>query len=776
MIELPHVAGLKQIHPFETTPTSMMISSKNEVMFFYSGFQYFNVFSIEPFQEKIRFFTSTSMDSTCIDVRYMDATDSFTITQLNTNSKQYNILYVTNWRNGTKSAFLPKLPYVPANWEFMEPFANNLSAYLIGQFQSDVEPIVEISGNSTILCTSSTFLIWDFEDRPVFRCAVLMPRFDRRPLFCFQGNTIALSVSDRIFIIRLEQDSRNSNTTPFTPGTKCFELGERLDIDFGLTDEGANALFLVRSLPNKKYIAKTVFNICLPAELISVKALSEKSFVFLTKHPVIQTENPVILLTQRDDKFILEQFTEPCPCTSIDANRDFVVLSGESNVRFIPNPERNNEHFDEGIVTALDESRFFGLKCVCTNNDYCALLSCTNDKSDQKSDIRILKFDDPIAVGLAALKSPQLKDKKAAIRLMGAAAPEFARAALDIGNQLLAAKDRNVEAVRYLVTSFNVKDALSKEERSSVISSIKKLPSNSTARREFLRFAKFNPSEIDDEICKMLQEDSYSLFARKLMEAGKFDINVDERICPEAELYNAVSLSLKNQHEKAKNSLVKIAKSDNLKNLPDLILEQISKDIPPPIIVMMGRTDLECDSWSKDEIICSSKFYNDDLDFCINYVIEKDDSERWHYNEWPKKPLLCQWAGDIKSQFISGCAVHKEIHLSNEKYSWAVDAVNFAKKKQFGEGLKVISPNANKLNYIRMFAKTALDWTLVADQSNDQLIKEIALHEFILLSPRNEYSEALKKVSNSEISEIANKMREADNELLKALVILVDDK
>lgn len=763
MNELPHVVQNKHIHPFETSPTSMMMSSKNEVMFFYSDFQYISVYSIEPFAEVFRFFTSKSMSVTCTSVQYIDATDSFIITQFDQTPKIYQIVYVTKWRNNKKSDFTPQLPEAPANWEFKDPQQKTNVGFLIGQFKEDSNPVVEISGNSAMICTSSAALIWDFEEKPIFRCSILIPRFDRKPLFCFKGNTMSLAIADRIFLIRLENhdDFNSSQALPFTPGTKCFELGDKLDIDFGLTDEGANALFLVRSLPNHKWVAKTLFNTCLPGDILSIKALSEKSFIFLTKHAVI-------LLSQRGDKFIPEQFADPNECHSIAINKDFVILYGEKIVRFVPNPERNEEHIDEGLITALDESRFFGLKKVCTNDEFCALLSCIDEKDDQKADVRILKFEDPISVGLAALKSPELKDRKAAIRLMGAAAPEFARAAFSIGQQMLQAKERAVEAVRYLIASFNVPGALSKEERSNVINSIKKLPQSSTARRDFLRFAKFVASEIDEDIIKMMGEDSPCVLPRKMTEAGKFDFSVDEKSGWEAELHTAILSSLKGDRTKAAQLFSKCANINNLKIVPREIIEKISIDLPSQILVVMGFTNLKCEQWTNTELEAARKHFLGDFDGSIKDVSQDIKSNSWHYSQWPSNPLLCEWAGELRAQFVAGCAVKLEVN-SPDSLKWVSDSVKFAKEKNFGEGMKCLKSTASRLNYLRMFATNASDWVSILEQIQDENVREIAMHELQLLSPRIEFYDAIKKTTQQDIVDLSARLRQADNELLKAL-------
>ena len=227
-------------------PGTSCLTQKNEMMILYSQFFYITVNDLVPeFKEKCRIFWA---NTTCSDMHYMEENDAFILKQIDPGNQQFQIHYVPNWRNHKYPRIISDLPIVPQNWVFSEKLPQSkedqtkIPSYLLGCFEPDSEPFVQIYQKTVIIMTNTVAFIWDIPHSiPVFKLAVLLPQTTKIPLFSFSNNLLAVSLSNGCFVIKIEETNEEQNKEnaarqiqePFTPGTKCFELGEHLNIDCG---------------------------------------------------------------------------------------------------------------------------------------------------------------------------------------------------------------------------------------------------------------------------------------------------------------------------------------------------------------------------------------------------------------------------------------------------------------------------------------------------------------------------------------------------------------
>ena len=768
------VSGTKQIL---NGPTTSYLNKNNELFILYNQFFYILVNKIPESQEIYRIFWANTI---CTDMYYMESKDAFILKQVDPGNKQLQIHLILNWRDHKHPRIISDHPIVPKNWVFSEncldDFKNDtkIPSFLLGCFEPDSEPFVQIYKDTIIIVTNTVAFIWDLpKGIPIFRLAVLLPQTTKIPLFSFANDLLAISLSNGCFVIKIEETNEEQNREnaerqlqePFTPGTKCFELGEHLNIDCLLTNEGKNSLFLLRSLPGRTFIAKTVFNMCPPGEVRVISSLSDNTFVFLT------SLSTIVLTLKRTanerEVFLPSDFTKPMNATRLCFNKDFIILSNDKSVHYVPNPEKCGEHFDVGKVSELDATNFPQVNFVNCNNEYLTIISSPDPV--MKADLRILKFNDITNIGHAALKSKDLETRKAAIRLMGISSPAFANSALEIAKQILEGKKRSAatEAVPFLITAFNMTEKLTKQQRNEVIETVKKLAQE--PRKTFMRYANFEAAEIDDEILKYLGELPPSVYARKLIKSKKFDVKIDPKLSDESFFHQAICKSISGNSIEARQDFLKISNKKLLSYVTEETLQQISNDLPISLLIEIGRPDLETKQWMKEERYAAFEHYQGKISESVSRASSCNEVDKWHFEEWPSKPFLCKWAGpSLAKQFIAGCSINNNFTPPNDLIP-LYESVKLAKEKKYAEGLKKLPTDASPLNYLREFANTPTDWVYVLEQTEDQNIRKVAMHMLIKTSPSTEYREAIKKATHTDILDLAGSLQETDNELLKAL-------
>ena len=771
---LPGVVTLLSINQVEAKPKLVTISSDDRMIFVSETLGVVYFYKLPEFTEIKRIFIQKVV---CEDMKYIEETDALVLKNLDHNNKQRQVLYIPV-KNCTKASLISEIPINPVKWEFEEAVKENdknkLNSYLLGLFEPDSNPLIHVSGKTIVIVTKTVAFIWDIKDEiPVFRLSILLPQTTNHPFFGFCNDFFVISLSNGCFVVKLEETTEErikeleekQLNEPFTPGTKCFELGEHLNIDCLLTNEGKNSLFLIRTLPGRKFTAKSVFNTTIPGDVLSVVSLSDKTFMFLT------TLSTCILsrkITNEIDTFFLSGFTDPKGCTNIRYNNDFVVLYKNDTILYVPNPEKCGEHFDVGSVAALDEIHLADIGFVNCNNKYLTIVSQPNQEG--KTDIRILKFEDISKIGEAALKSKDISKKEAAIRLMGTSTPEFAESAFLVAKQLLEKRKKSragTEAVPFLITAFNMKGQLTDEQRAEVISIVKTI--GSEPRRTFMRYAHFENADIDNEIFKYLCELPINVAARKLIESEKFDVLLDSSTEKEVALHTAISKSLKGNHEEAKAEFAKCCDEKIMKLIPETTLSAIANDLPINIVIRIGRPDLECTIWNKQERVAAYNHLSGKIAESVQIVSSENGTDSWHFKDWPSKPTMCKWVGSkLAEQFVAGCAISHDFDPP-EGMCGIYDAVKLAQANEFGQGLQKLSGNASQLNYLREFCVTPASWIRVLEQTNDPSIRKVALHMLARCSPRMDYNEAIKTAYQKDVLELAGSLREADNELLMAL-------
>lgn len=766
--QLPSVKNQKSSIQF--CPKSVCLTS-SELLLLNPRLQYISVHSIDPFQETYRIFIKNE------DVEaiwYMACNDSILLQEKDQKTNKIKFELLINWRSKSKSkgdhncVFLPDEITCPKKWSFRKPKEDEFHVLLLGSFDADSNPTAQIHENSIIILSEAVALIWDIYEKPIFRIMLLLPLPVKRPSFSFFGDLLAIVINNNLFILKITNEKQVQESNPYIPGTKCFELVENeLVIDIGISQENNNFLFLERHLPEREVSVKIVFQLRPPSETIDVNFISKDTLIILTNDTVLCCKHRTVNGKEIFDPAVLMNLEN---ITNVLYNSSFLILYNKTNIDFLPNPNKSKLDLTFSELTNCDQVKMLNIKFVCVNENYCVVITTYEDSIPN---LYLLKFEDTEKIINVAINSPNLDAKRIGLYLMKESHPLFATATYSLATQLINTwkkdkKRRNstaLEAGSLFSYSFNT-GKLNQKQRKDALSIIMDLQPSS--RRVFFERALLKKEEITNEILKDILKFPPSVAVIKLLQAQKFDCDIKLSDSPESDLFKAIHSSIQNEHEKAKTLFSKLP--DNFISLiNDDLLSKISNDLSPITLIKIGKPELPNNEWELNERKAAYCFYNNKIKESIQ-IASFSIGSKWHFNQWPKVPCLCDWVeGDEILQFFACCVSEYDITEENipKMFESIIKGINFAKSKQYQLALDVLGDNIYPLKFLREFAKEPKDLVIAVQQLKDFEIKEAAFHFLISNSPKSDYYTAVNSYSSSsEFNNIFNQLKDADNKLI----------
>lgn len=803
MEQIPSPFLKPKLHAFNDVIVSAAISGDNE---FFLLKDYINIiygYRIDPFCEIYRIFTHSHKIQ---NIWYIKSHDAILFLNINEDSNQSEIHLLFNWRPVEKRSdigfsVVPENDIIPNKWHFPCPHQNQFEVFLLASFEKKENPTCEVYNNSILIISESTVIIWDLFDRPVLRTIILLPLpiQSQRPLFSFRGERLALVTKGILFILKISENAPPTTPPPFSTGANCLKLEEKmLFVDFGLSQEGQNMLFIERHLPERNISIQITFQLTVPGIPKGVKFLSDKLLLLINSEVILGCLRKV----SKNGREIYD------PAKLRDSNGDFnqiynqnfVILSNKEHIDIIPNPTKSNIDFSNGTVDAISTINLPNITNICMDEKRCIIITTTNQNKaniainssgnaskDRKEKIRSsnsseefyastlyhLEFEDVQKLSDAAIKAQSVEAKMIGIRLLDHNDPRFADTAYDIGFQLLE-KSRKAEAVPFLIESFNKG---SKEKRQAILDEIYKFDRRLQKHRLlFVEGAEFKGGEITDLVLQDIMKLDNRLAAIKLIQAHKFEGNIQISDSTEGTLFQAIKASMCENHEKAKELFLQIDES-LFATLDDIILQKISKDLKPAVLVRLRKPEFDSDEWSHDERYASFYFMDKMASKAIEYA-SGDDQTTWHFSEWPILPKLCKWVkGNEKVQFIACCVSMFNIsnipNQTNKTLSKLIDGINLAKNDQFKDAVDIFGDEIYPIHFLRYFANTSAKWVKILQQfPENEEIHQAATHFLINNSPKSEYYSAIDPIKDDpEFSDIFTKLKDDDISLIQLLSV-----
>lgn len=762
---MEEVAVVRQSHleNIDMCPQDAALTSRGELLLLKAGAK-ITVNKLDPFVRDV--FQIILHDDSSFAIWYLEGRDAILVLSRNQAMQTVLRLFV-NWRipsdKSGKCSLAPAKSIKPTKWVFPKLENDSFYSLELGVFERDANPRVEVCNNSICILSESVAIFWDIMDRPVLRLVLMMPLQMIRPLFSFQGDRLALITKDRLFVIKMVSDDfSESETEPFAPGSKCFDLQEQeLRVDFGvLHGETRNFLFLARHLPERNIRIQILFQFQPPGHPLNVKFASKDVILLLTSAALLGC-----VRTRRENG---SETYEPSQLNKFNhqnskvlINRDFTVIHADDNLHFFPSAEKSKFDFGDGTFSALDVIKFRGVRCVIINDEFCVVIN----SSFENGAIYVLKFKDAEEIARMALQSSKLETRLSGIRVMSQDGPQYAKSTYRLGMELIKTKQKNT-GLSLLIDAFNTNNGLTPDERKKVLAEVMALPQR--MKNVFIERAQFKGDEIDDEILSRIATLPESKAALKLINARRFESMIKFENCAQAPLYMAVSYSIKGDHEQAKVEFARLKDLKTLKSLDLSLLSLISQDLTPQMLVKIGRPELENELWTVDERKAACYYYNEDIEKALSIAAQNLPCE-WHFSEWPKVPLLCDWIdGNSMMKFAAGCLTEYDTKTCvAHAFQKLASAITAAKSSRFRDALEIMGDSIYKFDFLRAFAKTPNLWIAVINQIDDDDIKRYAIHHFIASSPKHEYYEAVSEaIKLPGLAEIAQQLEETDNKLI----------
>lgn len=804
MEQIPSPFSGQKVYPFNNFSVSAVLSGDNEFFLLRDDINIIYGYRISPYGEIYRIFTQSHKIQ---KIWYVKSHDTILYMDFNEDLNETQIRLLFNWRpaeqkNNIGVTVVPEELILPNKWHFPFPRQNKFETFLLASFKKSENPTCEVYNNSIFIISESTIIIWDLFDRPVLRTIILLPLSiqSQRPLFSFRGERLALVTKGILFIIKISENEPEKISTPFSTGSNCLKLEEnKIVIDFGLSQEGQNILFIERHLPERKISIQITFQLTVPGIPKGVKFLSDKLILFIN--------NEVILGCIRKLTNNGKEIYDPAKLRDSNGdfnqlyNQNYVIFYNNDHLDIIPNPTKSNIDFSNGTIGTMSNVNLPNITNICMDDKRCIITTSSKNKlntrisnstSDRKeksfssiststsradinsSTLYILDFEDVQKLTDVAIKSPSVEGKMIGIRLLDHNDSHFASTAYEIGFQLLE-QSRKAEAVPFLIEAFNKG---SKENRQAILTEISKFDSKSLQKHRllFVEGAEFKGGEITDTILQDIMKLDNHLAAIKLIQAHKFESNIQFSNSTEGNLFQAIKASICENHEKAKELFLQIDES-HFSTLDDVILQKISKDLKPAVLVRLRKPEFDNDEWSLSERYASFYFMNKIASKAIEYASD-DDQTTWHFSQWPTPPKLCNWIkGNEKMQFIACCVSMFNIsnipNLKNEALSKLIDGINLAKNEQYKNAVDTFGDDIYPIHFLRYFANTSAKWVKILQQfSENEEIHQVATHFLILNSPKGEFYSAIEPIKNlPEFSDVFSKLKSDDNSLIQLLSV-----
>jgi hypothetical protein len=253
---------------------------------------------------------------------------------------------------------------------------------------------------------------------------------------------------------------------------------------------------------------------------------------------------------------------------------------------------------------------------------------------------------------------------------------------------------------------------------------------------------------------------------RKLIQAKRFDRSGDFGDIPEAVLFNAISASLKGDHDLARGLFEKVP-SPVFTFLDDELLCKVSGDLTPQILITIGKPGLENSQWDIAERQAAFHFAQGALIPALEIAAQNLDAQ-WHFAEWPSKPTLLDWVeGNEMMQFAAGCfTAHSVTDRVPSVFEGLAAACNLAKDRRFRDALSRVGSSVYPFDFLRCFAKDPASWAAIIGQIDDPDVQRCAIHYLIASSPKKAYKAVVSRLSVPGLKEIADDLGEMDHVLL----------
>jgi hypothetical protein len=750
-------------------PQGAVFTPSDELLLLENEFRRILLLRLDPWTELFRV---VLMQITCDAIWYMPSKDGILLLERDPDTDDLTFVFLLNWRipdrRNRKCSIIPNAKR-PCNWRF-DPGDPGFHGFALSSFEGSTFPTAQIHENSIVIVSESAAIFWDISDRPILRFVLLLPPPFVRPLFSFLGDRIALITQGTLLILQAVVGPQIIADEPFSPGSKCFELHETLVPLFGVTQNNVNAtsLFIVRHLPDRPVNIQIMFEWRPPGEPRQV------SFITPTEALLVVTTLGAFACRPILGRYQAGQLSGCVPSGGIQFNRSFLLLSGGDHLQFYPNPEKAELAIDDSFVL-LSKVSFRDVLFIANSDRFClvatASLTEQGDASHKKADIEeatvyVLKYEDPVGISQRLLASPNLQAQKAGLRLKEPNDPDFAVHVLNIGMRLLRAAPPDLaSACAYLARAFN--SGISDAQREQVLAEIAKIPRQQT-RMLFIREAHLRNQEITPVILKLILNLPHAQAIQKLIQAKHFDVEGGFADIPEALLYSAMSASLKGDHDGAREQFLRVPVG-LFRWLEDDVLARISDDLPAPVLVAIERPELSNGQWPVAERSAACFFMRGSLGEALRITAE-DLQEKWHFEEWPTKPQLCDWVeGSEMMQFAAGCCTYNAVNEDLPPvFSALARAAAFARQGDFAEALTAAGGIVYPFEFLRCFANDPAKWAVIIEQVEDPDIRRCATHYLIASSPKSSYKAVVKRLQDyrPELRDIAQELEKIDLELL----------
>ena len=795
----------QKVHPFNNFSVSTVISGDNEFFLLKDDINIIYGYQISPFAEIYRIFTQSFKIQR---IWYIKSHDAILYMNFNEDLNETQIHLLFNWRpvekrNDIGVTVISDKMILPTKWHFPFPKQNEFETFLLASFKKSENPTCEVYNNSILIISESIIIIWDLFDRPILKTIILLPLpiQSQRPLFSFRGERLVLVTKGILFIIKISENAPETISTPFSTGSNCLKLEEnRIIIDFGLSQEGQNILFIERHLPERKISIQITFQLTVPGIPKSVKFLSDKLILFINSEVILGCIRK--LTNSGKEIYDPAKLRDSNGDFNVLYNQNYVILYNHDHLDIIPNPTKSNIDFSNGSIGTISNVKFANITNICMDEKRCIITTSSQNKANTQSisnnfsndrkeksfasispsssrdganasTLYILDFEDVQKLSDVAIKMPSVEGKMIGIRLLDHNDSRFADTAYEIGFQLLE-KSRKGEAVPFLIESFNKS---SKEKRQTILNEISKFGNQLRKHRLlFVEGAEFKGEEITDLILQDIMKLDNRLAAIKLIQAHKFEGNIQFSNSTEGTLFQAIKASICENHEKAKELFLQIDES-YLATLDDVILQKISKDLKPAVLVRLRKPEFNNDEWSLNERYASYYFMNKNASKAIEYASD-DDETFWHFSQWPTPPELCKWIkGNEKMQFIACCvsmfSITNILNRTNEALSKLIDGISLAKSELYKNAVDTFGDEIYPIQFLCYFANTSAKWVKIIHQfSDNDEIRQAAIHFLILNSPKKEFYDAIEPIKNlPEFADVFAKLYDDDQSLIHLISV-----
>lgn len=750
--------------PLKQCPQSVSISKNNEIFILNTQENSIDIYDIESFNHLYHLVWSSHI---ILNVFYLDKHDCIIFEDRNVNQPKtyYNIFF--NWRvpieknSSTPITInLPEKILYPTSWQFTQ-LSNEPQILCIASISADSNPSAQVDANSIIIVTEKTCIIWDIEDRPKLRCVIILPLPVYCPIFSFYNDMLAIVCADYLFILKIIKGTPQHYTKQFTPGALCYDTKDSLNIDFGLVEaQVSNFLFITRYLMDHPVSIDIVFRLRAPSLAKDLRFLSSSSLVFLTEQASL-----LCSIRHRDsdsDNFDPSNLTDKFLATSSAFNSDYLVLSDSQTIQVLPNPVKSKLDISIFTFPVLTSETFSKIQFINMNQDFLIVIN-TERKVTTLHCYNLTKGD---VISEEALKSNDIQTKILGLCLLSHKNVNYSDNCYTIGSNLLENGNQS-RAFDFFISALNAKSPIYGQKRKSIIEKIISLPRRKSTL--FIQQAHFNQNDINDDLLKLIKNLPIDTCIRKLLRARQYNQVLDEtEPHPLTLLYKAVSETSNGNHEIAKEILSKLPLSV-YENLDNDILHEISVNLSPISLIKIGRPELPNFVWPYNERALCYSYINGDVKNVVSLASEMDDA-KMHLDEWPEKLMDIPWFSGTESGKVCVSAIVKYGPCSerNGKYSYLLDAVEYALKNDFRKALSFAGDKVNKILFLKFFAKTASAWATVLEQfEDDKEISELAKFSIIQFSPSQDFLNLMKNPPPIEdIDETLNVLEETDQKLL----------